>query len=299
MIKLKHILLESNIDKLYLDVISRNDLVAAQKMVDYVAKKQGYLIKAFHGSPNTFYIFDPARGGERTNAKSAKLGFFSSSARDVAVQYKRTQRELSTADWLGPLSYTTQTAQDNLERFVDNATTKIEFDANEQGYIAYITTIDTWGNKYTYQADKYVYDSKEEAEEAAEIAYEKELEILKNELEKREKNRDEMAKKLDTERTLHSLYLKIQNPLIYNFRGGSYLDKSFSELIQTAIDEKRDGVILQNVNDAIDDNKISDVYIFFKSSQAKLSDPIVYNSNKQIIPLSQRFNQKNNDIRYQ
>ena len=45
-------------------------------------------------------------------------------------------------------------------------------------------------------------------------------------------------------------------------------------------------------------NKKSDVYIFFDSNQIKSADPVTYDDNGNVIPLSQRFNAENEDIRY-
>ena len=41
----------------------------------------------------------------------------------------------------------------------------------------------------------------------------------------------------------------MENPLVHDFAGGSYIEQPFSELIQEAIDEGHDGVIFDNVND--------------------------------------------------
>ncbi len=40
-------------------------------------------------------------------------------------------------------------------------------------------------------------------------------------------------------------------------------------------------------------------YIAFNSEQIKLADPVTYDDNGDVIPLSQRFNRENSDIRYQ
>lgn len=45
-------------------------------------------------------------------------------------------------------------------------------------------------------------------------------------------------------------------------------------------------------------NILGDAYIFFDAEQVKSADPITYDDNGEIIPLSQRFNPDNPDIRY-
>lgn len=69
------------------------------------------------------------------------------------------------------------------------------------------------------------------------------------------------------------------------------------------------GVIIRNVydtgwnwDDSVDEDvdTISDVFVFFNpESQIKSADPVTYDDNGNIIPLSERFNEDNDDIRYQ
>ncbi len=45
-------------DRKYMEALSKGHIVAAQKMVDEAARKAGYIIKAYHGTPNgTFNVF--------------------------------------------------------------------------------------------------------------------------------------------------------------------------------------------------------------------------------------------------
>ena len=75
----------------------------------------------------------------------------------------------------------------------------------------------------------------------------------------------EKQKESEKDRTLHDLYVRLENPLIYDYEGGSFKDKSYSELVQQAIDEGHDGVIMENTRDAFDSDTPSDVIVFFKS----------------------------------
>ena len=64
------------------------------------------------------------------------------------------------------------------------------------------------------------------------------------------------------------------------------------------------GVIIKNVVDAANPQSRktlspANVYIFFSpQSQLKSADPVTYDDNGNVIPLSQRFNDKNDDIRF-
>ena len=63
-----------------------------------------------------------------------------------------------------------------------------------------------------------------------------------------------------------------------------------------------DGVIIRNVYDSggqTEYNEAGDVYIFFNpAEQVKSADTITYDDNGEIIPLDERFNPKNKDIRW-
>jgi hypothetical protein len=57
-----------------------------------------------------------------------------------------------------------------------------------------------------------------------------------------------------------------------------------------------DGLVVYNIKDGTDD--LSTVYVVKKASQVKSADPVTYDDNGNVIPLSERFNTKNPDIRY-
>jgi hypothetical protein len=59
-----------------------------------------------------------------------------------------------------------------------------------------------------------------------------------------------------------------------------------------------DGVIFKNVNDSYTYRNITDVYEVFEPEQVKSADPVTYDDEGNVIPLSQRFNAENEDIRY-
>lgn len=66
-------------------------------------------------------------------------------------------------------------------------------------------------------------------------------------------------------------------------------------------DSGYDGIELDDDGHRYIDGKREDVhtYIVFKNTQIKSSDPVTYDDNGNVIPLSERFNEENPDIRYQ
>jgi hypothetical protein len=78
-----------------------------------------------------------------------------------------------------------------------------------------------------------------------------------------------------------SLYAKINNPADWDaYEKSSHLQH-----------DGYDGAILK-------DSDSEYTAFVFKSSQVKFTDPITYDDSGKIIPLSKRFNSKNNDMRY-
>lgn len=69
--------------------------------------------------------------------------------------------------------------------------------------------------------------------------------------------------------------------------------EAFSEFLQ----EKRyDGIVYTSFN--YDTNRSDKCYVVFDSNQIKSADPVTYGDEGNVIPLSQRFNEENEDIRY-
>ena len=61
----------------YLDAVNRGDMETAQKMVDEAAKKAGYTIKAYHGTPiKGITTFDSKKIGSTTDDGLFGHGFY-------------------------------------------------------------------------------------------------------------------------------------------------------------------------------------------------------------------------------
>ena len=91
------------------------------------------------------------------------------------------------------------------------------------------------------------------------------------------------------------------NPLIIDAGHNAWYNLDYNGMTSTdSIAEwaKENGytsVVLKNIYDYGD---LSDVMVFYDSSQLKSADPVTYDDNGNIIPLSERFNPENPDIRY-
>lgn len=75
--------------------------------------------------------------------------------------------------------------------------------------------------------------------------------------------------------------------------GDGYYDTD--SVSKWALENGYTSVIMHNIYDYGDK---ADNYVFFNSSQLKSADPVTYDDDGNVIPLSERFNEKNEDIRY-
>jgi hypothetical protein len=93
-------------------------------------------------------------------------------------------------------------------------------------------------------------------------------------------------------------YLRMINPLEVDAKGQHWTITSPSALVKAKRDGN-DGVIIRNVRDvpAGVPDQVADVYVTFNPSQIKSADPVTYDDNGNVIPLSQRFNRQSEDIR--
>lgn len=197
-------------DQTYLDAVNRGDMKTAQKMVDEEAKKHGYNVKAYHGTPNEkFTVFNADITG--WNGKKFGRGNYFSSERDVAKNYAGKSTKIGED---GTLITT------------------------EGGiYDTYLNL----GNSYTIDLDEEIAKGK-----------------------KGIKTYSELSNKIYAETKLSGV--------------------------------EYDSVTIKNIKDG--SSTKSDVYIVADPNRIKSADPVTYDDDGNVIPLSQRFNESNEDIRY-
>ncbi|MGL4342495.1 MAG: hypothetical protein ACRCSZ_08820, partial [Lactococcus lactis] len=102
------------------------------------------------------------------------------------------------------------------------------------------------------------------------------------------------------------VYLK--NPLLINANGALWNDINFNEkklstdeIAIIAYNSGYDGVEIKNVKDSFTGmslEEISTILISFNSNQVKSADPVTYDEQGNVIPLSQRFNERSDSINF-
>ena len=95
------------------------------------------------------------------------------------------------------------------------------------------------------------------------------------------------------------------NPYIFDAKGGQFYALrnpdmgdgwyDTDSISKWALDHGYTSVIMKNIYDYGD---MADNYVFFNSNQVKSADLVTYDDDGNIIPLSERFNEQNEDIRY-
>ena len=126
---------------------------------------------------------------------------------------------------------------------------------------------------------------------------------------------NQVALELDAElhKGIYSLYGNIDNMLVIDAEGSNWNQIiPPDELNLYGVQKTRDiaeeakslgysGVLFKNLKDNGGEtayNGVSDVYVFFNANALKSADPVTYDDNGNVIPLSERFNDRNEDIRY-
>lgn len=107
---------------------------------------------------------------------------------------------------------------------------------------------------------------------------------------------------------LYSVFLMLKKPLVIECNGQSYNSISFDgqemdtyEWAEYARKRRYDGVVFKNVRDGVgygDLTAPTTDYVVFDSNRIKSADPVTYDNNGDIIPLSERFKVIQRDIRY-
>lgn len=243
--------------------------------------KDGRPVQVYHGgmaertrNREGIYEFDPEMLGSRTGASSAEMGFFFSDSPSVADSYNMADVLNSP---LGGPANRVDVAERNLEMLMEAATAEAVEDSDGEGYLLQITEYDpTFGSEVSYyQGDNegyFLYDSAEDAEAAWPEEQERLIAEAEKQLEAAQQGLQGHQNKeyLKGGATIYPVYVNITDPITHDFKGGSYQDQSFSELIQDAIDNEQDGVVMENVRDSYDGSgETSTVYVALRPDQIK------------------------------
>ena len=298
----------------------KSDEEKLRQLVDDAAHAAGYNYRGYHGTNASFTVFDPNKlGSKNFMAGSAYLGFFASKSKETAESYTG----LNSLDFAS-LSLNAEAARlmdeskarydyDNRAKQYDEAKERFEDEYRKNnGYDEVVTNV----------VDSVIASAKEQGLDldldvlAKTVRTYQEIEWNKEHLnqmyqewynsqEYKEFKEVENAIWKDWEQSeikrrgytphVKSLYIKLENPLVYDFKGEGRDTESFAARMARAKEEGRDGCIFENVEDGAE---LDTIYAVFDNTQFKSADLVTYDNEGNIIPLSERFNEDDQDIRY-
>lgn len=268
---------QSNVDKYrfsreldtnYLNAVNRGDMETVQRMVDEAAKNSGYNYHLYHGTDADFTKFDLRKHGGK-NGKGEGYGIYLAANEEISAPYGKNVID----------SYTrfNRLAEGREKTLSYNEVKKLvkrlcELEAKQmvedEGYDSLAEALkDTWISNVVY-----TYDYSDIERAYGDVA---------NKLWKENNNDGDLINEMMA------------------LSGANYDYNNALRFYETVLTPTTgiDGFhyIWGNKDGSGEQN---DIYLAFNSEQIKSADPITYDDNGNVIPLSQRFNPENNDIRY-
>ena len=260
----------------YLSAVERGDMKTAQQMVDEAAEKafpdskargeDGKLLKLYHGTNADFNVFDIiGHGGETGTAEG--LGINLTDRKDVAAAYGgRVIESYVNAKRLAKTWEKTITKSEivKLIKKTAEAEAKQLFADDEYNSVSE-ALLDTWISNYV---NTYEFGDINDAYKAVADAV----------LSYNENDRDIVWE-------------------VINGSGASQSNEQWVDFYNNVLTPTL-GIDGFWIKWDTKDGKSADVIIAFDSSQIKSADPVTYDDSGNVIPLSERFNEEQEDIRY-
>ena len=260
--------LSEETDTEYLSAVENGDMETAQRMVDEAAKAAGYNYHLYHGTNADFTKFDLRKYGGK-NGKGEGYGIYLAANREISAPYGKNVIDSYTKfNRLAEGNKKTLSYAEVKKLIKKSCELEAQRAVDDGEYDSISDAIkDTWVSNYVY-----TYEYSNMSQVYAEVA---------NILWENNDNDGEIINEMMASSGAHYDYDNALN--FYN----SILTPT------TGIDGfhyiwgNKDGSGVQN-----------DIYLAFSSEQIKSADPVTYDDNGNVIPLSERFNEKNEDIRY-
>ena len=250
----------------YLSAVERGDMETAQKMVDEAAKEAGYQIRGYHQTQNEFTVFDTLRKGAGASDNETPYGIFiKPTNNDIGLKgniqlplYAKAENLIEASDRNDLVSKIRRMSAKYSELYDDRKTLDIEY-------------------------KKLIEDA-----EKAEFAY---IKIW------REQNPTALRTAIYEDAKFNELQDNEEKVIQEWERKGNNIDSKMKEEITRALRANGyDGVHL--LKDRGSFGRSVETYILLDNNQVKSADPVTYDDNGNIIPLSQRFDSNKDDIRY-
>ena len=328
--------ISSKTDAEYMSAVENGDTETAQKIVDETAHNLGYTIKAYHGSRSNFTVFDKTKGGQSNS--EARLGFWFTESKEGAQNfanetwYGDSDEAQVYGAYLKLNNPKVYKSADNSAQIENLREEKTEIDRE----MSLLDSMYFFEEGRYYHTERHDYDFSKRRRvgiaewdafkaivrkfDADDVEYylskvaEADRQAVKNDAE-RYLELSEQSKKLGNQITelSYSDAYELFRTDIYSTIGKSAEDantggigihvENSAEMLQKYADKLKaegyDGIIIEGTEyDAITFGGKNNQYLVFEPNQIKSAEPITYDNDGNVIPLSERFNADNNDIRY-
>ena len=328
--------LSAETDKTYLSAVENGDTETAQMLVDEAAKKAGYIGTYYHGSRSDFTIFSKEKGGQANS--TASIGFWFTESQEGAQSwadetwYGNKEKGKVYKSYLklkNPKVYETidnQSEIDELYRGYEDIDKEMslydsiysfddgryyhreryDYDKSRRRRSGIAEWDAFKAIVSNYDADTIEYYLSQVAESYRETILndaQKYLELIK-ERKKIEKQITDLRYSDAYELFKTDIYKQIgMDAEDANIGGtGRYVENKeemLKKYVESLKSEGHDGIIIKNTSyDSVFFEGNNNQYVVFDSNQIKSAEPITYDDNGDIIPLSKRFNDGDDDIRY-
>ncbi len=310
------------LDDEYMSAVKSGDMSKAQRMVDAAAKKAGYVVNGFHGTTNLFHVFDTTKSNiennwgrgiyATTSEEDAKVNYASEDGADLTNRIERLAEMMESWDEYEDMDY---------DQRVEAARNQLSQGESEMLHVALrmenpvIVERGYSGELFTYETE---YD--EEADEYSEPSgtlievIEHMKDIINDEYDWASwdaEHLDQLYVEAIDYGGLSAIQLQDSVSDILADVPDAFGNMAASEILRAALERMGyDGIVDNTVAykfGALSGRRYGGMqgvvegtthFIAFNSSQVKLTDAITYDDSGNIIPLSERFNTANPDIRY-
>lgn len=289
------------LDDDYMAAVESDDMDTAQRMVDEAAKAAGYTVKAYHGTPTGgFTEFDTSRIGSNTGVGRGRFSF--TSDKSVADSYAGKDNKNARASELVTALNGLFRKYDSEELrmfFVDDDSEPVVWDSDiviadgalDGGYIDFDFNWED-NDPGRYASPKEARTAKASAEFEGTRKYL--IDVLNDYRKGADSSFDEFfnealamleSKSPDRTPKTYSVYLKTPSA---SFEADT---NTYNSVSWEAAYSGEDVVVIHLDNG---ENR----YFVNEPSSIKSADPVTYDDNGNVIPLSERFKDNNTDIRF-
>lgn len=310
-------------DKEYMDAVESGDMATAQRMVEEAAEEAGYTIRGYHGTTHNFYIFDRRKGNAEgdwgkgfyfTNSlDDAEANYGNEDGPDLQVKISRLAENMAWMDGYEDMDEAQREEEARKMLTGDNphtisAVIRMKNPVIFNSRYGQDETYFDYDSGYNSETDEY---EREESGLLLDFINAWNDEMQEYEWEANNISPNEILEYADFDGLSASqLETKAREILDGNGLMDAEGNLASGEFLRSVFERMGfDGIIDRNVNTKFGTQRKygrsmngvdygAEHVIAFEPSQIKQSDPVTYDDNGNVIPLSERFNEQNEDIRF-